>query len=295
MAFHFKVLKEITRHPLTVSHPWGALERYARFHISQLVFPHAIVYPWVNGLQLLIRRGQAGLVGNIYTGLYDFEEMFFVLHLLRPNDFCVDAGANAGVYSLLAASVGAEVLAIEPIPASADLLHSQIRLNELENHIQVARTGLGETPGSLYFTTGQGTMNHVVSAAETTTAQLEVPITPLDTLCTRTPCLIKIDTEGFELPSLKGASRLLSDPTLLGIIVELNGSGQRYGWSDGELDAFLRQQGFAPCRYLPRTRRLESLASWRSDQYNTLYLRDLPAIQTRLNSAKPQTALGQSF
>ena len=58
-----------------------------------------------------------GATGNIYTGLHEFEDMMFLLHLLRPGDIFVDAGANIGSYTVLASAVvGAKSISFEPVP-----------------------------------------------------------------------------------------------------------------------------------------------------------------------------------
>lgn len=285
MAFRLKTLGEITRHPLTRDQPRRALERYVRFHLGQLLLPYPLLYPWIGPLRLLARRGWAGVVGNLYTGLYDFEEMGFVLHCLRPQELFVDIGANLGVYALLAAGMcQADVVAVEPIPATYDLLRTQIRLNQLEARIDARCCGIGQTPGKLHFSLQQGTMNHVVEQASAET--LEVPVMRLDDLIQGPARMLKLDTEGFELAGLKGGEALLASPELAAVLIELNGSGARYGFSDRECDDLLRRHGLAPYRYFPRQRRFEALSHWRQDQYNTLYLRDV-AQMTALAAAAP--------
>lgn len=54
----------------------------------------AIVYDWVNGAKFLVRNSETGLTGNVYTGLHEFADMAFVLHVLRPADLFVDVGAT---------------------------------------------------------------------------------------------------------------------------------------------------------------------------------------------------------
>ncbi|HEY9839530.1 MAG: FkbM family methyltransferase [Candidatus Sericytochromatia bacterium] len=296
MAFRLKTLREITTHPLTRHAPLAALRRYGLFHLSQRLFPYPIVYPWIGPLQLLARKGWAGVVGNLYTGLYDFEDMGFLLHGLRPDDLFVDIGANAGVYSLLAAGLcQSRVLAIEPLPETFAQLQTQIRLNRLEALIDARQLGLSNQTGQLYFSTGLGTMNHVVSKPAAGEAVIEVPVCRLDQLLQTPVRMLKIDTEGFELPVLQGADACLSRPELQAIIIELNGSGQHYGYSDQAIDTLLRGYGFAPFRYLPFERRLEPLEHWRSDQHNTLYLRKSDTLLAELAQAPRLQVLGQSF
>lgn len=106
MSFR-NTIKYITSHPLTRKKKWNALSRFAKWQISSRLAPGAIVFEWVNGAKFLVKAGETGLTGNIYTGLHEFTDMAFVLHYLREDDFFVDVGANAGSYSILAgAAVG---------------------------------------------------------------------------------------------------------------------------------------------------------------------------------------------
>ncbi|PIQ27780.1 FkbM family methyltransferase [bacterium (Candidatus Blackallbacteria) CG17_big_fil_post_rev_8_21_14_2_50_48_46] len=284
MSFRLKTLYKISSHPLTRKSPLAALKRYFLFHLSQRLFPYTQVYPWIGELRLFVRKGWAGVVGNIYTGLYDFEEMSFILHYLKKDDLFADIGANHGVYSLLAAGIcQAQVISIEPIPETFKQLNEQIHLNKLENLIKTHQAGISSKPGQLYFSKQLGTMNHVVLDPHSPTDVLEVPVFTLDQLITGPAKVLKIDTEGFELPALQGALNCLSNPALHAIIIELNGSGEKYGYTDQTTDQLLRSQGFAPYRYLPFERQLEPLKDWRKDQYNTLYIRHpenvLPVLQ----------------
>jgi hypothetical protein len=59
------------------------------------------VYPYIGETSFIASPGMAGIVGNIYTGLEDFEEQGFLLHIIRKDDLFVDVGANVGGYTLL--------------------------------------------------------------------------------------------------------------------------------------------------------------------------------------------------
>jgi hypothetical protein len=44
-----------------------------------------------------------GRRADVTVGLFEFEEMAFVLHALRGDELFVDVGANVGIYTVLAA------------------------------------------------------------------------------------------------------------------------------------------------------------------------------------------------
>src|SRR5947209_1032427 len=91
------------RHPIASRNRPAALARWLRWQVGARILNGQAVVPFVQGSRLLVRRGMTGATGNIYTGLHEFEEMAFTLHLLRPGELFVDVGANVGVYTVLAA------------------------------------------------------------------------------------------------------------------------------------------------------------------------------------------------
>jgi len=111
-----------------------------------------VAIPFVANSRLLVARGMTGATGNIYCGLHEFEEMGFVLHALCPEDLFVDAGANVGSYTVIAAKVcGARVLAFEPIASTMNALNDNIRLNDISDLVETRQLALGEKVGTLTF------------------------------------------------------------------------------------------------------------------------------------------------
>ena len=53
---------------------------------------------WISPLQINLVRGDHGMTGNYYLGLFEYYDMGFLIHLLRPNDYFIDIGANQGSY-----------------------------------------------------------------------------------------------------------------------------------------------------------------------------------------------------
>ena len=95
---------QFSKHPLTKGQEYAALWRYIRFHVL-IRFKGKMIYNCVEHLKYIARKGEAGIVGNIYYGLYEFEESIFLLHLLNKNDVFLDVGANVGHHSLLMAGL----------------------------------------------------------------------------------------------------------------------------------------------------------------------------------------------
>jgi FkbM family methyltransferase len=255
-----RVLRTIRLHPLNRGKTFGAFLRLIRWQLAARLLPEAeFSLPFVNDSRLLMTRGMAGATGNFYCGLHEQDEMGFALHVLRRGDVFVDIGANVGSYTVLAAKLGARVVAVEPIPATFDHLVANVRLNGLESLVTAHRVGLSDRNGTLRFTTDHGTINHVLAATENL-AGTDIEVVTLDSILAGvSPALIKIDVEGHELAVLNGAGRTLGSPSLLAVIMETNGSGLRYGISDAQLYELMEARGFAPYTYTAMTRELMPL------------------------------------
>lgn len=235
-----------------------------------------------------------GATGNVYVGLMEFEDMAFVLHLLREGDQFLDVGANAGVYSILAGVRGVRVLAMEPVPASYEQLLDNIHLNRFETRIDARKLGVGKEAGELRFSTATGPTNHVLVDGKGDAQSVTVPVDSLDNIAAGwAPVMMKIDVEGFEANVIEGAPALLAHPSLQAVLIELNGLGARYGFSDADIHARLLDFGFHPMRYEPFARRLVALEGHNTSG-NTLYVRASAALEQRLREAPVARAVGVS-
>jgi FkbM family methyltransferase len=255
-----QVLRRIRSRPLNRGNQFAAFLRLVRWQLAARLLPEAeFSLPFVNDSRLLMTRGMTDATGNFYCGLHEEDEMGFALHVLRRGDVFVDIGANVGSYTVLAAKLGARVVAVEPIPATFDRLVANVRLNGLESLVTAHRVGLSDRNGSLRFTTDHGTINHVMAPTDNL-AGTEIEVATLDSILAGvSPALIKIDVEGHELAVLNGAGRTLASPSLLAVIMETNGSGLRYRIPDAELYELMGACGFEPHTYYAVTRELARL------------------------------------
>ena len=105
-----------SNHPLTRDAPMGAWARFASWQVRSRL-QNEVIFPWIGGQRLAVRRGMTGATGNVYVGLHEFSDMMLSLHFLREADHFLDVGANVGSYTILAAGVcKARVWAFEPAP-----------------------------------------------------------------------------------------------------------------------------------------------------------------------------------
>lgn len=273
------------KNPITKDRRLKALSKYIGFNIL-IRLKNEITHTGIGGLKFHITRGDAGLVGNIYFGVYEVNESMFTVHFLRNEDVFLDIGANLGHYSLLASGLtGAKSIAVEPIPSTVKKMQKQIHLNKLNDKIEVLNIGLSDEVSELYFSSDDCDMNCIVNSDYSNA--IKVPVSTIDTICkNKTISLIKMDVEGYEKYVLKGAKETLKDTNLKAIIVELNNSGNRYGINDQEIYAEILSYGFLPYEYKPLSREIVRLESYNKKQFNTIFIKDLAFVKSRIQSSK---------
>jgi FkbM family methyltransferase len=230
-----------------------------------------------------------GATGNVYCGLHEFADMAFVMHFLRAEDLFVDVGANVGSYTVLAsAAVGAHVICFEPSPSSFAALMDNINLNGVQAEVRAINAACGGAQSTMRFTSELDTVNHVATGDDLSESTIEVAVTTCDdSLAGETPALVKIDVEGFETEVINGAQAMLRNPRLKALVMELNGSGRRYGFDEAAIMARLCDFGFVSARYEPFSRELSILAAGqRGSDGNTLFVRDIDEVRERLKTAR---------
>jgi len=286
-------LRFVTRHPLNRGRRVPALVSYLRWQIGSRLVPGPVVHDWVNGSKIIVRPGETGLTGNIFCGLHEFADMAYLLHVTTPADVFVDVGANAGSYTVLAcAAKGASGCCVEPVPATFERLMDNIRINNLAGRVEALNLGVSDEPGELLFTSTEDCTNHVIADAESAADAVRVQVLPLDTVLKgRAASVLKIDVEGFEARVLAGAEATLANPSLHSVIMELNGSGARYGFNEDQIHQTMIRHGFASYRYEPFSRQLEALGGQGSLSGNTLFVRDVQLARER-TKASPPVAVG---
>lgn len=166
-------------------------------------------------------------------GLYELSTVRLIKRLLKRGDHFVDAGANIGYLTLIAAQcVGptGRVDAIEPDPRNIDRLEEHLHLNDLRDAVNVHPFALSDHRGSvtLYrWPEDDPKHNHGCislftdhsDTAESVTAKCHTLDQVLDGAI---PRLIKMDIEGAEPMMVDGMINTLLDPKPPLIIGELN-------------------------------------------------------------------------
>jgi FkbM family methyltransferase len=152
-------------------------------------------------------------------GRYEPNEMYALSRLLRPGMCVFDVGANAGVFTLLAAALVGEgvVYAFEPSPRDRTRLVANVRLNALSN-VRVRGEGLGSAVGKATLAVasaehpGHNTLGGFVYSDDAAYS-VDVDVVTLDSVVAVEGLLrldvLKIDVEGAESAVLRGATAAL--------------------------------------------------------------------------------------
>ena len=146
---------------------------------------------------------------------------------LRPSDVFLDIGANIGIFSIFAGKhIGPQghVYACEPHLPTATQLLQNISANDLGDRVSalsIAASGADGFAPFLYKRWRQGASGSQLAIeggpgmARSVGAELKAALT-IDTMVERglirPPNLVKIDTDGIEIPITRGMERLLRSP-----------------------------------------------------------------------------------
>lgn len=290
------IVKYINLHPLARRHKFISYCKLIKWQLAQFLSPRERTVPFTNKTYLAVKKGMTGATGNIYLGLHEFEDMGFLLHFLRETDVFFDIGANIGSYTILASGhCKAKSICFEPITTTFKTLQKNIDLNQLQNVATAKNIGIGESESMLTFTNSMDTVNHVVTTSDDSMLISNVAVYPADFFLKdyKCPALVKIDVEGYEATVLKGMPLILQNQNLKAIIIELNGSGERYGVNEKEIHYTLLQLSFLPYSYNPFIRVFTKLESY--GKANTIYIRDKSFVEMRVKNADKVHIFSESF
>jgi FkbM family methyltransferase len=165
------------------------------------------------------------------------ETIAWLRAAVRPDDVFLDVGANVGIFSIFAGKrVGPEghVYACEPHLPTASQLLQNIGLNGLQDRVSVLSIAVSGEDGYLpfrYKRWRQGASGSQLGVAggpaldKPVGVELKAALT-IDSMIARgvirRPTLIKVDTDGIEIPITRGMETLLRSPQKpRGLLIEI--------------------------------------------------------------------------
>lgn len=177
-------------------------------------------------------QDQVAYIKSMEKDLWDYMTKSLPQICKLPNAVFVDSGANEGTWSLMAASYGCQVVAVEPQPLCVHWLRQEVKLNQMQDRIRVHNNVLSNSKFSVAVNDNacSGTSQYksdgtVVDAFDTKIVKLKtqnVNAVQLSELISDEAVVIRwhLDTEGAEIPVLQSAKPLLERNRICEIILE---------------------------------------------------------------------------
>ncbi len=275
------------RHPMGKGNRIRALGRLWFWQLWRRLVKRPVVVELPAGAKVLCPPWSRLAGALAAVGFHEHEEMFFVIDLLRPEDWMVDVGANLGVYALTAALRGASVIAFEPSDAARDVLEWNARLNGVQPRLHVQSVALANFNGDAHFTSGLDVGNHLIPIATAGAGESTVHVSRLDDFWGSRPgllagqeaVLLKVDAEGFDAQVLEGAEQLIEHAKPV-VIVEV--------WAGGRsIRQWLKARGYEVYRYCPAQRKLAEIPDGFAGQANFIAVQSdrLGWVEDRLRAS----------
>lgn len=174
------------------------------------------------------------LIGNyiLRTGVWEPHLEYLYKELIEKDDIVIDAGANIGYHSVKFGFRAKKVYSFEPQTKVYNLLCKNISLNELGNIVTPYENGLGDKNEKQQLWSdkhedfGNGIINYggrgIIDNHPESDDRYNSENNPyneediikvifLDSLNIKKCHLIKIDVQGYEYQTLKGAEKLIKD------------------------------------------------------------------------------------
>lgn len=238
--------------------PLACLLRAARFTISELARPE-FGFTTPDGLRLRSMRNNFSSFAICTVGERDPEMARFIARHVPVGGTFVDAGANIGAYSLVAArriGPSGRLLAFEAHPRTCEFLRANLA-SIGHPGARVFQCALGAQEGrvALAFHGANPGETHVANGASAPGAA-SVPMRRLDDVLAEEGIqaidYLKIDVEGFELPVLQGAMAILGSSPRVAVQTEMQERhAARYGHGLDGIGRLLASAGFRPHRIAP--------------------------------------------
>jgi FkbM family methyltransferase len=205
-------VKLVRENPEASAHPIRFTGRLAKWRIMSALGRSAVVPFTRFGVSFYCPpewHGNSKMAFLLRDG-YE-RELPHLARWIQPTGVAVDVGAHYGVYTVALASIAEHVHAVEPSTHALAVLQRNVELNRLGN-VTIHPCALGATEGHAPLFTHEDRSRASLNQFSTEQTHGEsVPVRRLDDLIVGRVDLIKIDIEGYELPALEGATRILAD------------------------------------------------------------------------------------
>ena len=233
------VLRFVWRHPANSGQRVRAVVRAVRYQAQVRLLRRRAMARLGERSLLWVDAHRTAASKVIYANPPDLPEMLVWRRALRDGGLFVDVGANVGSYAILAAELGAEVIAVEPAADTFGLLSENIALNGYP--VRAVQAAAGSHCGTARFTSGLDAVNSLAPDGPAVTELVTVDSLVGDRRVTG----MKVDVEGFEIDVLRGAARALAERRIGLIQLEWNeASWSAVGTDRGPVAEVLAGHGY---------------------------------------------------
>ncbi|PSO72325.1 MAG: hypothetical protein BRC37_12020 [Cyanobacteria bacterium QH_3_48_40] len=254
----WNTLSYIWSHPNCKSQRIPSISRFIGWQFYKRLTHRTVELQLLSNVKMRCQPDSRSAASVLYCGLYDYDEMNFLLRYLRDEDSFLDIGANVGVYTLLAASKirSGWIYSFEALPKNYQRLQENLKLNELEQ-VHTYACAISNSIGSIDLSLSDGDSTPSIIKSEEDRNVTTVSSNTLDNLLDNCPLkltLAKMDIEGAELLALKGATSLLEKKCPQVWIMEILGTGST------KLVNFLNSYGYNLYQYSADTNKISPIS-----------------------------------
>jgi FkbM family methyltransferase len=218
LAVGAEVVRYVWGHPANSGQRVRAVLRAARYQAQTRLLRRRAVARLGDRSRLWVDLHRTSAAMVMYANPPDLPEMLVWRRVLADGGLFIDVGANVGIYTIWAAELGAEVIALEPAVDTFVLLQENIALNGYQ--VTAVRAAAGSHRGTARFTAGLDAANCLDPHGP-----VETELVTVDSLVGDRPVTgMKVDVEGFEIEVLGGCARALADRRIGLIQLEWNAS-----------------------------------------------------------------------
>lgn len=251
------MLRRLTRWLVTL--PGGTRCLHPARHILPKPEAPITIVDFDGDLKMALRLDEHMQSFIFWRGGYNRDLAMVLDRILRPGMTVIDAGANIGEITLLAAKRVAPdgaVVAFEPVPEIADSLAANLAANGFA-HAIVKRMALSDSEGKMPIYRASepirdGTFNDGLGSLFVDDGDQKeagtIPVSTLDREVVELGLdkvdLIKMDIEGAELPALRGAESLLRRDHPVLIVEVQEETARAAGYTTADIFAFLTRLGY---------------------------------------------------
>jgi FkbM family methyltransferase len=198
-------------------------------------------------------RAQMGFTDCVITTEKNIIEE--TLSNLRVGDTFLDVGCNFGAYSVVASKLvggGGRVIAVDPHPATVEILRENLKLNGCEN-VEVLNVAFTDSTGLLSLSFGETNAHLHRSDDLSSPIQVVQGIAGDEALVgLPAPAVVKVDVEGHEFAVLCGLKETLSSSACRVLCVEIHPQFLPAGVDENRILKFIRDCGFSSVKEHPR-------------------------------------------